>query len=73
MEARGEDPEIDLKATESAFYQGGDDDRAQEGRIRKISETVIEGKLIFFYHSEKCYHLLIAPAGCIVIRYHIIS
>jgi len=41
LEARGEDPEIDFKATEDAFFQGGDE-APGESRIRKLSETFIE-------------------------------
>lgn len=42
MEARGEDPEIDTKATEEAFFHGQVGYEVTESRIRKFSETVIE-------------------------------
>ena len=41
LEARGEDQDIDLKATEEQFYHGEHEDRG-ESRIRKMSETIIE-------------------------------
>jgi len=40
LECRGEDQEIDTKATQDAFYQS--DERESDGRSRKISEVVIE-------------------------------
>jgi len=42
LECRGEDQEIDTKATQDAFYSGYDNNQESDGRSRKISEVVIE-------------------------------